>query len=275
MRRRLTDQRGQTSVEWLVIMVGLVALAGVLAVGMPNVAGSITSEASDVIRSVGGAASGGPASPPTAPRPAPAPGPTPVTPVAMNAAATPTPTPTPGPTPTPSGAPTTPSAAGMPTPPSPEPGPAPQPPGWRWPASAGTHADQLPTSGDRPYSPPKKARGKPFKTRGGYVDEDGTVWEWAKGGGQHGGEHWDVQHPDGSHTNVAPDGTIIGKDNFPNKRRQPDRPSDAVEDDGSGNAAKSVAIGAGAIGVGGLIWWGAKVFSPACGPLAPVCAIAF
>ena len=32
--------------------------------------------------------------------------------------------------------------------------------------------------------------------------------------------HWDVQHPDGSHTNVDPDGNIThGDDNFPNKSR--------------------------------------------------------
>jgi hypothetical protein len=267
MRRRLADQRGQTSVEWLAIMVGVVALAGALTVALPSAAGSIASGASHMICRVGGGACGGSTTS--------APLPTGVTPTAFNAQSpspTPTPQPTPTPTPTPTG--TIPAAGGAVPTPNPQPGPTPEPPGWRWPASAGTHADQLPTDGDRPYSPPKKARGKPFKTRGGYVDEDGNVWEWAKGGGQHGGEHWDVQQPDGSHTNVAPDGTIIGKDNFPNKRRQPQRPPDA-EDDGGSNTAKSVAIGAGAVGVGGLIWWGAKVLSPACGPLAPVCAIAF
>jgi Flp pilus assembly pilin Flp len=31
LRERMREQRGQTTVEWLVIMVGLVALAGVLA----------------------------------------------------------------------------------------------------------------------------------------------------------------------------------------------------------------------------------------------------
>ena len=166
------------------------------------------------------------------------------------------------------------AAGGVPSVPSPAPGPTPQPPGWRWPASAGTHADRLPTSGDRPYSPGREGRGKPVRVRGGgFKDQDGNIWEWAKGGGRHGGEHWDVQHPDGSHTNVAPDGTVIGQDNFPNKRREPKRPPDAEPDDGgvnAGDTAKAVAVGG-----GGLLalWWAAKLLSPACGPLAPVCAI--
>ncbi|HEY7418682.1 MAG TPA: hypothetical protein VH593_26120, partial [Ktedonobacteraceae bacterium] len=55
---------------------------------------------------------------------------------------------------------------------------------------------------------------------------------WAKGGAQHGGPHWDVQHPNGTHTNVAPNGKVIGKDNFPNNDSlEPDPPQDS----GSGN----------------------------------------
>ena len=30
----------------------------------------------------------------------------------------------------------------------------------------------------------------------------------------HGGEHWDVQHRNGQHTNVRPNGDVIGKDYF-------------------------------------------------------------
>ncbi len=84
------------------------------------------------------------------------------------------------------------------------------------------HAGDLPLNpgtavpGGRIYIPPKKGRGKPFSNPQGkgYVDDKGNIWEWAQD--QHGGEHWDVQHPDGSHTNVAPNGKVIGKDNFPN-----------------------------------------------------------
>jgi hypothetical protein len=84
---------------------------------------------------------------------------------------------------------------------------------------ARAHQDQLPTSGDRTYIPPKKGRGQPVwdSSKGGFVDEYGNVWVWAKA--KHGGDHWDVEHPDGLHTNVAPNGTVIGKDRFPNKRK--------------------------------------------------------
>jgi hypothetical protein len=104
---------------------------------------------------------------------------------------------------------------------------------------------------------------------GGFKDAYGNVWKWDPSG--HAGPHWDVQHPDGSHTNVAPDGTVIGgKDNFPNKA-----PSDnAGGGDNGGDTAKKAAGGAAIIGgAGAIIWWGAKILSPACGPLAPVCAI--
>jgi RHS repeat-associated protein len=79
-------------------------------------------------------------------------------------------------------------------------------------------ASELPTGGSRPYRPPKQ-RGNPevVKNPGGkgWVDEYDNVWEWAHD--QHGGPHWDVQHDDGSHTNVTPEGEVIGEDNFPNK----------------------------------------------------------
>jgi hypothetical protein len=140
-------------------------------------------------------------------------------------------------------------------------------------------AANLPRGGDRPYVPPKKSRGQPKKVpldnRGGktgYEDADGNRWEWVPegSGAAHGGPHWDVQHKDGSHTNVYPDGHIRGEDNFPNKPRSPE-----PGDDGSSrkdNTAKAVVGGAAA---GAIIWWGAKLLSPACGPFAPVCVIAF
>lgn len=84
-------------------------------------------------------------------------------------------------------------------------------------------ADHLPTDGDRPYVPPRQA-GSPEVVRwtrggegnrsvGGFEDIHGNRWEWARD--QHAGPHWDVQHPDGTHTNVYPDGMVHqGADNF-------------------------------------------------------------
>jgi RHS repeat-associated protein len=70
--------------------------------------------------------------------------------------------------------------------------------------------------GGRVYIPPKAGHGKPVSQPhgSGFVDDRGNVWEWARD--EHAGPHWDVQHEDGSHTNVAPNGKVIGEDNFPN-----------------------------------------------------------
>ncbi len=136
-------------------------------------------------------------------------------------------------------------------------------------ANRGPQSSRLPSGGQRPYVPPKGAHGRPQPVRGGgFKDAYGNVWKWDPSG--HAGPHWDVEHPDGSHTNVAPDGTVIGKDNFPNKA--PKGSSDGG--DSAGSTAKKVAGGAAIVGgVGAAIWWGAKILSPACGPLAPVCAV--
>ena len=76
---------------------------------------------------------------------------------------------------------------------------------------------RLPRRGvDRSYVPPKTGHGKPVKVSGeryGWIDCDDNIWEWAKD--QHAGPHWDVQHPDGSRTNVTEDGVVThGDDNF-------------------------------------------------------------
>jgi hypothetical protein len=73
---------------------------------------------------------------------------------------------------------------------------------------------QLPTQGTYPYVPPKQ-KGSPGIVKNphgpGYVDKDGNIWVWDQRG--HGGPHWDVEHPDGKHTNVYPDGEAHqGKD---------------------------------------------------------------
>ena len=81
-------------------------------------------------------------------------------------------------------------------------------------------ASELPTSGERRYVPPKQ-KGNPEVVPypgGGFVDVDGNIWEWGKD--SHSGPHWDVQHPKTKlHTKVDPQGTVIGKDNFPNRPR--------------------------------------------------------
>jgi hypothetical protein len=136
----------------------------------------------------------------------------------------------------------------------------------------GTPAD-LPTGGDRPYVPPKDSHGKPKKVRGkpGYVDEKGNTWEWDR---LH-KDHWDVQHPDGSHTNVFPDGSVRGNDNFPNKSKnkgaEENKNDYSVDPDTVRNGA--IVVGGG-LTLGAALWWGAKLLSPACGPFVVVCAIA-
>jgi hypothetical protein len=71
--------------------------------------------------------------------------------------------------------------------------------------------DKLPTGGAHPYdsaNPDGSIQSR--RGRKGYVDRDGNVWEWDAVG-----EHWDVQHADGRHTNIGPDGNVHhGPDNF-------------------------------------------------------------
>ena len=71
--------------------------------------------------------------------------------------------------------------------------------------------DKLPIGGPHPYvSPNPDGSIQSRRGRKGYTDEAGNVWEWDPVG-----EHWDVQHADGRHTNIAPDGSVHhGPDNF-------------------------------------------------------------
>ena len=267
-------------VEWGgVLVVVALLIAAVVAAGIPGqVAAGVQRAVGSVLGIPGSGPTAAPGSAPTAapgsgpaasgsPQPAGnTPGPYYLAAAAGKPGPKPQPSPgTPGPNPQP--------GSGQPAP-NPQPGPSPQ---WRWPSSAGNHADQLPTGGQRPYSPPKSGRGYPVRTKGGgYVDQNGNRWEWAPPGQQHGGPHWDVQHPDGSHTNVAPDGTVIGKDNFPNKSKAPTPPPPPPPSGSSGdNTAKAVAGAAGIAAAGGVAWWLAKLASPACGPAVVVCAIVF
>ncbi len=62
--------------------------------------------------------------------------------------------------------------------------------------------DLLPRVVPFPYYPPKRNDSPDTVTvnGGGFLDKFGNIWRRDKS--QHGGPHWDVEHPDGSHTNV-------------------------------------------------------------------------
>ncbi len=56
------------------------------------------------------------------------------------------------------------------------------------------------------------------RQKNGYRDDAGNIWVRPKPGAMHGGPHWDVEHPNGEHTNVDDQGNVIGgpgHDNFP------------------------------------------------------------
>jgi hypothetical protein len=72
----------------------------------------------------------------------------------------------------------------------------------------------LPGEGSRYYVPPTKGRGSPVIVDGVPVDRKGNEWEYAKKSAAHGGAQWDVQHQNGTHTNVYVDGNTRGKINF-------------------------------------------------------------
>jgi RHS repeat-associated protein len=72
---------------------------------------------------------------------------------------------------------------------------------------------QLPTGGKHPYVSSDTKTGKPVKLKGnqGYRDCNGNRWVKDPQKGE-----WDVQHPDGTHTNVGENGEVThGEDNFP------------------------------------------------------------
>lgn len=127
----------------------------------------------------------------------------------------------------------------------------------------------LPTGGDIPYVPPKKGHGKPVKVKGkpAYVDDQDRTWEWDR---LH-QDHWDVTDKNGDHINVNPDGSEARKP----KGAQPS-PSASPQPTGGGKSHfdwKPWGIAGGVAAGGGLLWWGGKVLSPACGPLVLACAV--
>jgi hypothetical protein len=73
---------------------------------------------------------------------------------------------------------------------------------------------RLPTGGEHPYVTPDQKSGEPVRLKGGrgFLDRKGNRWvpDRTKPG------EWDVQHPNGTHTNVGEDGSRThGKDEFP------------------------------------------------------------
>jgi hypothetical protein len=82
--------------------------------------------------------------------------------------------------------------------------------------------NELPMSGDHPFNPPLDKAGNPVMKKGprkGLLDADGNEWVVDKPAAKIGNFHWDVQHKNGTHTNVNPrsnnPGSINhGEDNF-------------------------------------------------------------
>ena len=72
--------------------------------------------------------------------------------------------------------------------------------------------NKLPVSGRHAYiAPPGAGELKRLPGNQGIEDIDGNRWQWDPFG-----NHWDVQHLAGKHTDVRPDGEIHhGPDNFP------------------------------------------------------------
>jgi hypothetical protein len=78
----------------------------------------------------------------------------------------------------------------------------------------------LPRGGRHSFVPPKRGdwlKNPPRGLKGGYKDIDDNEWvPHHYTGGHEEDFHWDVQHPDGRHSNVRSDGEIHhGDDNFP------------------------------------------------------------
>jgi hypothetical protein len=79
---------------------------------------------------------------------------------------------------------------------------------------------RLPPRGDtHPYVPPKRGHWVRNAWRGlggGYRDRDDNEWvPHYPASGREEDLHWDVQHPNGTHTNVRPDGELPhGDDHF-------------------------------------------------------------
>jgi hypothetical protein len=76
--------------------------------------------------------------------------------------------------------------------------------------------DKLPWTGTHPYIPPRRdwRSHPPRGDQGGYLDSADNEWV-PHNTNDPADFHWDVQHADGKHTNVTPEGEVQhGPDNF-------------------------------------------------------------
>ena len=89
--------------------------------------------------------------------------------------------------------------------------PVPGSPGPNLTDPAGKKGEKLPKGGEHPFEPKKHKGGDYLRDMfGRFLDKWGNAWEWDPIKGE-----WDVQHPDGSHTNIGPDGNVThGPDKF-------------------------------------------------------------
>ena len=115
----------------------------------------------------------------------------------------------------------------------------------------------LPTEGERYYIP-KTQKGSPDVTFNRYndpVDSKGNVWEWDGSDAAHAGPHYDVQiKANGLHTNVGPEGNVIGDDNFSSNVNMG---TQYIESGGDGGDGAGFGEGS-----AGLFWFG--VFPSEC-----------
>ncbi len=72
----------------------------------------------------------------------------------------------------------------------------------------GALKERLPKVGAFRYVSPEGDGRSPKRIRGnGFVDVQESQWEWSDGVKPGQCDHWDVTHPDGTHSNIRPEGT--------------------------------------------------------------------
>jgi hypothetical protein len=72
----------------------------------------------------------------------------------------------------------------------------------------GALADRLPKEGPFRYISPAGAGAPPKRVRGnGFMDRKDSQWIWSDGVKPGQCDHWDVTHPDATHSNIRIEGT--------------------------------------------------------------------